>query len=46
VYVARGAHERHLQRALLQFNRRENHALVREALEKAGRRDLIKVLLR
>ena len=45
VYVARGAHERRLQRALLQFNRRENAPLVKEALEKAGRRDLIKVLL-
>lgn len=45
VYVARGAHERRLQRALLQFNRRENASLVKEALEKAGRRDLIKVLL-
>ncbi len=46
VYVARGAHERRLQRALLQFNRRENWPLVKEALEKAGRKDLIKVLLR
>lgn len=44
VYVARGAHERRLQRALLQFNRWENQALVKEALEKAGRRDLIGVL--
>ena len=46
IYVARGAHERRLQRALLQFNRRENWPLVKEALEKAGRKDLIKVLLR
>ena len=46
VYVARGAHERRLQRALLQFNRRENWPLVKEALEKAGRKDLIKVFLR
>ncbi|MCR4822151.1 MAG: YgiQ family radical SAM protein [Treponema sp.] len=46
VYVARGAHERRLQRALLQFNRRENYPLVKEALEKAGRKDLIKVLLK
>lgn len=44
VYVARGAHERRLQRALLQFNRRENASLVREALQQAGRMDLIKVL--
>ena len=46
VYVARGAHERRLQRALLQFNRRENWPLVKEALEKAGRRDLIKILMK
>lgn len=46
VYVARGAHERRLQRALLQFNRRENWPLVKEALEKVGRRDLIKVLMK
>ena len=46
VYVARGAHERRLQRALVQFNRREHAALVREALQKAGRTDLNAVLLR
>ena len=34
-----------LQRALLQFNRKENRALVLEALRKAGRPDLAKVLL-
>ena len=45
VYVPRGGHERRLQRALLQFNRRENAPLVKEALIAAGRRDLIKVLL-
>ena len=45
VYVARGAHERRLQRALLQFNRRENAPLVKEALIKIGRKDLIGVLL-
>ncbi len=44
VYVARGGHERRLQRALLQFNRPENRRLVQEALEKAGRQDLIGVL--
>ncbi len=44
VYVARGAHERRLQRALLQFNRWENQALVKEALTLAGRKDLINVL--
>lgn len=42
VYVARGAHERRLQRALLQFNKPENRSLVREALTAAGRRDLFK----
>ena len=46
IYVARGAHERRLQRALVQFNRRENARLVREALQQAGRTDLIPVLLR
>ena len=46
IYVARGAHERRLQRALVQFNRRENASLVREALQRAGRTDLIPVLLR
>ena len=44
VYVARGAHERRLERALLQFDKPENRALVREALETAGRKDLLKVL--
>ena len=41
VYVARGARERKLQRALLQFFMPENYHLVREALEQAGRTDLI-----
>jgi uncharacterized radical SAM protein YgiQ len=41
VYVARGARERRLQRALLQFFLPENDHLVREALEQAGRTDLI-----
>ena len=45
VYVARGGHERRLQRALLQFNKRENANLVKEALREAGRPELIKVLL-
>ncbi len=39
VYVARGAHERKLQRALLQFNRRENMPLVKEALKLCHRED-------
>jgi len=41
VYVPRGAHERRLQRALVQFFKPENDADVREALLKAGRTDLI-----
>ncbi|WP_296010437.1 YgiQ family radical SAM protein [uncultured Treponema sp.] len=45
VYVARGGHERRLQRALLQFNKKENAQLVKEALIQAGRTDLIKILL-
>ncbi len=45
IYVAKGAHERRLQRALLQFNKSENRKLVKEALLKAGREDLINVLL-
>ncbi len=44
VYVPKGR-EKRLQRALLQFHKPENRELVREALEKAGRRDLIPVLL-
>ncbi|MCQ2613126.1 MAG: YgiQ family radical SAM protein [Treponemataceae bacterium] len=44
IYVAKGARERRLQRAVIQFKKPENRALVREALEKAGRKDLINVL--
>lgn len=44
VYVPKGR-DANLQRALLQFNKPENRALVIEALKKAGRTDLIKVLL-
>jgi uncharacterized radical SAM protein YgiQ len=44
LYVPRGGHERRLQRALLQFNKKENQSLVREALEKIGRKDLIGIL--
>lgn len=43
VYVARGGHERRLQRALLQFNHPGNRPLVIEALKAAGRMDLVKV---
>ena len=45
IHVAKGAHERRLQRALLQFNRPENRKLVIEALEQIGRKDLIGKLL-
>ncbi len=41
VYVATDYHEKQLQRALLQYNRPQNAPLVREALAKAGREDLI-----
>jgi len=41
VYVARGLRERRLQKALLLFREPENYRLVREALEKLGRTDLI-----
>ena len=41
VYVARDPREKAMQRALLQFRDRKNHALVREALRRAGRTDLI-----
>jgi hypothetical protein len=39
VYVPKGEREKRLQRALLQFNRKENRALVREALKEAGKED-------
>ncbi len=41
VFVARNPEEKQMQRALLQFTKRENIALVRKALKKAGRNDLI-----
>ena len=41
VEVVKKEREKRLQRALLQYNRPENYSLVREALEKAGRKDLI-----
>ncbi|MCQ2596974.1 MAG: YgiQ family radical SAM protein [Treponema sp.] len=44
IYVAKGARERRLQRAVIQFKKPENRMLVREALEKAGRKDLLNVL--
>ncbi len=41
VYVATDYHEKQLQRALLQYNRPENAPLVREALLRLHREDLI-----
>lgn len=45
LHVARGAHERALQRALLQFNKPENAPLVLEALKLVHREDLARALL-
>ena len=41
VYVPDSPKEKAMQRALLQFRRKENQPLVREALRQAGREDLI-----
>ncbi len=41
VYVARSPHEKALQRALVQYRNPRNADLVREALRRAGRGDLI-----
>ncbi|MFH2115794.1 MAG: YgiQ family radical SAM protein [Spirochaetota bacterium] len=41
VHVAKGAIERSMQRALLQYNKPENRKLVIEALRGAGRTDLV-----
>ena len=41
VYIPRDPHEKAMQRALLQSSRKENYALVKEALIKANRTDLI-----
>lgn len=41
VTIAKGLRDRKLQRALMQFFKAENWFLVREALEKAGRLDLM-----
>ncbi len=41
VYVARDPHEKAMQRALIQYRKPENYKLVKEALHKAGREDLI-----
>lgn len=41
VYVPKNPHEKAMQRALLQYRSPENYTLVKEALIKAGRQDLI-----
>jgi radical SAM superfamily enzyme YgiQ (UPF0313 family) len=44
IYVAKDIKEKRLQRALLHFHKKENRPLVKEALERIGRKDLIDVL--
>ena len=41
IYVAKEPKEKAMQRALMQFRKSENYSLVREALTRAGRSDLI-----
>ncbi len=41
VYVAKSPHEKALQRALIQYRDPKNHDLVREALRRANRLDLV-----
>ena len=41
VYVPKNPHEKAMQRALIQYRRPENYELVKEALLKCGRKDLI-----
>lgn len=41
VYVPKNPHEKAMQRALIQYRNPRNYDLVKEALEKAGRTDLI-----
>lgn len=46
VYVAKTVEEKRMQRALMHFNKKENRGMVKKALERAGREDLMEVLLR
>ncbi|MBR6224468.1 MAG: YgiQ family radical SAM protein, partial [Firmicutes bacterium] len=46
VYVAKDMEEKKMQRALMHYNKTENRGTVIKALKKAGREDLINVLLR
>ena len=41
VYVAKGLHDKAMQRALIQYRNPANYKLVKEALLRAGRKDLI-----
>ncbi len=41
VYIPDNPHEKAMQRALIQYRNPENYKLIREALIKAGREDLI-----
>lgn len=41
VYVAKSSHEKNMQRALIQYRKPENYELVKEALLKCARSDLI-----
>ena len=41
IYVPKRAHEKAMQRALMQYSLPENYDLVREALKREGRTDLI-----
>lgn len=46
VYVAKSMEDKKMQRALIHFNKPENHGIVKAALIKAGREDLFGRLLR
>ncbi|HKM29216.1 MAG TPA: YgiQ family radical SAM protein [Bacilli bacterium] len=41
IFVAKTGHEKAMQRALIQYNKENNYALVKEALELTNRKDLI-----
>ena len=41
IYICRNPHEKAMQRALIQYRKPENYELVKEALLKCGRNDLI-----
>jgi len=45
VYVAKSMEEKKMQRALIHFHKPENRQTVEKALKKAGREDLIPLLI-